>query len=141
MNRRILISFITSAAQTMVYYIVFYIGGTIAKMIHEPKRMTISEAVGFGAFLNFSIMAFGIIMITINLIDALANQRRWTWGLLISITAFYLIYWGQGIRYIPFKTGLFLMTGLISIYSKIPIEKLLNNLIGVKTSKNVTHEI
>jgi hypothetical protein len=129
MYGRILISLITSGLQTVIYYSVFYAGWTIGTMIYEPTRMTIYEAVGFGAYIKFSIVAFGIIMLALNLIDALANRRRWTWGLLISITIFYLIYWGQGINYIPYKTGMFLVTGVIAIYSKIPIEKLLNKLV------------
>ena len=129
MDRRLILCVITSGLQTIVYYLIFYLGETIGTMVHEPTRMTISEAVGFGAFIKFSIIAFCVIMLTMNLIGAIANRKRWTWGLLIITTIFYLIYWGQGISYIPLKTALFLVTGVIAIYSKIPIEKVLNKLI------------
>jgi hypothetical protein len=133
MNRRILISVITSAIQTLLYYLVFFIGWTFGTMIHEPTPMTISEAVGLGAFLKVSIVLFGIIILSMNLIDAIANQKKWTWGLLISMTVYYVIYWGQPLNYIPLKTGLILITGLLAIYSKFPIEKLLNRLIAAGT--------
>jgi hypothetical protein len=138
MKTRILIGAIASVLQTIVYYLVFIIGGAVGTMIHEPTRMTISEVVGFGVFLKFSITAFGIIILAMNLIDALVNRKKWRWGLLILVTVFYVIYWGQGINYIPLKTTLFLVAGLIAIYSKIPIERSLSKLMAPRASTNTS---
>ncbi len=132
MNRRILISLFTSGFQTFVYYLVFYLSFTIGTIFHEPTSMTISEAVGFGAFLKFSIIMFGIIVITMNLIDAFFNKRKWTLTLLIVLTAICLVYWRHTVSYIPLKTILFLVSGIIAIYSKIPIDKILKSLIRVR---------
>lgn len=136
MSRRITVSVITSLFQTIVYYVVFYVAGVIGTLIRDPAQMTISEAVGFSAFFKFSIIAFGVIITVMNLIDALVNQKRWTWILVVLVTVFYVIYWGQDIRYIPFKTGLFLLAGVVAIYAKFPGEKLLLRLIGTSTSAN-----
>lgn len=127
---RILIACVTSGVQTIVYYLAFFLGWTIGDMVHGPTRMTIYEAFGFGAFLKFSIVGFGILMLAINVLGAWINQKRWTWVLLLATTLFWFFFWVRGIDY--FKASLFLVSGVIAIYSKFPIEKGLSRLIEMR---------
>jgi hypothetical protein len=138
MNRRVLIGIITSALQTMLYFFVFWLGWTIGTTFHKAAPMSISESVGLGVFLKFSINIFGIMMAALNLIDAAANVRRGKWQLLILATIFYVIYWGRGWDYTPLKTGLFVAAGLIAIYSKIPFEKLLNKMLSTRAQEEAS---
>lgn len=141
MNRRILTGFFTSAIQTVIYLMVFYVGATLATFFHEPKRLTISEVVGFGAYFKYSVVAFFFLMILMNFADAILYKKMWTRKLLVLVTIFYFLIWGQGIDYTPLKTILFLVTGLIAINSKILIDIVLSKILRVSKITHLQQEL
>ncbi|MCX2745458.1 hypothetical protein OO013_16380 [Mangrovivirga sp. M17] len=118
-------SIIATVLQTTIYILLFAMGWILGMVIHNPSSMTIAETVGFAAFIKFSIILFGTAMLIMNVVLKLLN-RRWLHGIMILFTVSYILYWGQGISYTPYKTLLFLITGIVAIYSKIPIDRLLN---------------
>ena len=130
MLKRLLINgLLTTGLQIVIYYAVLYFGWTIGKVIHEPTKLTITEAIEFGLLIKLSLILFGTMLLVTNVLAALINRKFWTWGLLCIITILYLVGWGEDFDTWPWKTTLFLIAGLFTIFVKFMIDKKLNGLI------------
>jgi hypothetical protein len=68
-------------------------------------------------------------LLVTNVLAALINRRFLTWGLLGIITLLYLIGWGEDFDTWPWKTTLFLVAGLFTIFIKFTVDKKLDGLI------------
>jgi hypothetical protein len=130
MIKRLLINgLLTTGLQIAIYYAVLYFGWTIGKLVHEPTKLTLTEAIEFGLLIKLSLILFGTMLLVTNILAALINRRYLTWGLLCVITVLYLIGWGEDFEAWPWKTALFLVAGLFTIFTKFTIDKKLNGLI------------
>ena len=144
MIKRLLINgLLTTGLQIGIYYAVLYFGWTIGKLIHEPTKLTLTEAIEFGLLIKLSLILFGTMLLVTNVLAALINRRVLTWGLLCIITLLYLIGWGEDFNAWPWKTTLFLVAGLFTIFIKFTVDKKLNGLIlksgqwGTNAQQNV----
>ena len=126
--KRILKSFIVSILQTILYYIVFYIGWHGGRIVHTPREMSVSEAIGFGMVIHTSALFFLAAITVLNVIDAIINERKWTWILLTSLAISVVIYFGHDFDHVPYKTILLVVMGLTAIYSRFWITKALGHL-------------
>lgn len=130
MLKRLLINgLLTTGLQIIIYYAVLYFGWTIGKLIHEPTKLTLIEAIEFGLLIKLSLILFGTMLLVTNVVASLLNNKFLTWGLLCTVTLLYLIGWGEDFDSWPWKTTLFLIAGLFTIFIKFTIDKKLNGLI------------
>jgi hypothetical protein len=130
MLKRLLISgLLTTGLQIIIYYAVLYFAWTIGKLIHEPTKLTLIEAIEFGLLIKLSLILFGTTLLVTNVVASLLNNKVLTWGLLCIMTLLYLIGWGEDFDSWPWKTTLFLIAGLFTIFIKFTVDKKLNRLI------------
>ena len=130
MLKRLLINgLLTTGLQIIIYYAVLYFGWTIGKLIHEPTKLTLIEAIEFGLLIKLSLILFGTMLLVTNVVASLFNNKFLTWGLLCIMTLLYLIGWGEDFDSWPRKTTLFLIAGLFTIFIKFAVDKKLNGLI------------
>ena len=130
MLKRLLINgLLTTGLQIIIYYAVLYFGWTIGKLIHEPTKLTLIEAIEFGLLIKLSLILFGTMLLVTNVVTSLFNNKVLTWGLLCIMTLLYLIGWGEDFDSWPWKTTLLLIAGLFTIFIKFTIDKKLNGLI------------
>jgi hypothetical protein len=130
MLKRLLINgLLTTGLQIIIYYAVLYFGWTIGKIIHEPTKLTLIEAIGFGLLIKLSLILFGTMLLVTNVVASLFNNKVLTWGLLCIMTLLYLIGWGEDFDSWPRKTTLFIIAGLFTIFIKFTVDKTLNGLI------------
>jgi hypothetical protein len=96
MIKRLLINgLLTTGLQIIIYYAVLYFGWTIGKLIHEPTKLTLIEAIEFGLLIKLSLILFGTMLLVTNVVASLFNNKVLTWGLLCIMTLLYLIGWGE----------------------------------------------
>jgi hypothetical protein len=130
MVKRFLINgLLTTGLQIAIYYAMLYFGWKIGKLIHEPTKLTIIEAIEFGLIIKLSLILFGTMLLVTNILAALINNKFLTWGLICIMTVLYLIGWGEDFNTWPWKTTLFLIAGLFTIFIKFTVDKKLNRLI------------
>jgi hypothetical protein len=124
MLKRLLISgLLTTGLQIIIYYAVLYFAWTIGKLIHEPTKLTLIEAIEFGLLIKLSLILFGTTLLVTNVVASLLNNKVLTWGLLCIMT----LLWDFDSW--PWKTTLFLIAGLFTIFIKFTVDKKLNRLI------------
>ena len=130
MVKRVFITgLLTTGLQIAIYYGLLYLGWTLGKLIHEPTKLTLTEAIEFGMLIKLSLILFGAMLIAVNILSAIVNRKNFTWGLLCIITILYVIGWGEDFDTWPWKTTLFLIAGLFTIFIKPSIDKRLNGLL------------
>jgi hypothetical protein len=128
---------LSTLLQIGLYYFVLYFGWTFGQLIHEPTKLTIIEAIGFGVVIKLSIIIFGTMLLVTNILTAIVNRKIFTWTLLCIMTFIYLVGWGEDFQTWPWKTSLFLIAGIFTIFSKFFIDKTLIGMIDkIKARKS-----
>src|SRR5690606_7156970 len=130
MFKRLLINgLLTTGLQIIIYYAVLYFGWTIGKLIHEPTKLTLIEAIEFGLLIKLSLILFGPMLLVTNVVASLLNSKFLTWGLLCIMTLLSLLGSGEDFDSWPCKTTSFLIARLFTVFIKFTIDKKLNGLI------------
>jgi|GEM_PF-3573790 len=113
MIRRILIGgLLITAFQIGIYTLILYTGYSSGKESYE-----------FDLVAQLSIVSFGLLLFVINLLVAIINRRFWTWAMITIIVSLFAIDLVKDSS--SWESYLFNFAGIVTIFSKFAIEKLI----------------
>ena len=112
MFTRILVNgILATISQLIIYYVLLYIGWTLAQFYINPNGMELADAFLLGIEIYVSLVLFGLIVLVTNVFLAILNKPKWTQYILVLPAIIYLIGWGEDFNSWPIKTSLFSIGG------------------------------
>jgi hypothetical protein len=127
---------LTSLLQMILYLLILRLSATIQRLIFKSREMYISEVFEFVDVVQYLIILLAALLLATNIVTAIINKKIWTWGALIFVTLIYLIACNQYIHVWPWRITLFIVEGLVIIFSKPILEKAINRLLNYRLRKN-----